>query len=395
MALLREAEHRFRVIRKLSECFTDHRDPRYTTHCLLSIVAQRVLAICCGYEDIVDHDRFRTDPMAGMFCGTSCALAGKSTLNRMELGGSEAERYKKIVGDFGAMDTLCVELFMRFHGKAPTKIVLDIDVTDDPVHGNQEGRFYHGYYTKYCYAPSYIFCGRHLLGCRLRKANQDSAAGAVEEFERIEKKIEEYHRALEEADAADEKAGKQDVGNDEVLREKIEKLKRRQEEKRELKSRMERSGDTQVSTVDEDARLLKKPGQSVAGYNAQIAVDSKHKLVVAEHVVQNSTDHHQLAGMLTEAKERLEVKRLTGLADGGYYESTQLKRCEDEDITVYVPVPDTGAGIRNRGRYAVDEFDYDAGGGLLPVSKGEAVDSLQRDHTTKREEIRFVYEQEH
>ena len=311
VALLREAEHRFRVIRKLSECFTDHRDPRYTTHCLLSIVAQRVLAICCGYEDIVDHDRFRIDPMAGMFCGTSCALAGKSTLNRMELGGSEAERYKKIVGDFGAMDTLCVELFMRFHGKAPTKIVLDIDVTDDPVHGNQEGRFYHGYYTKYCYAPSYIFCGRHLLGCRLRKANQDSAAGAVEEFERIEKKIEEYHRALEEADAADEKAGKHDVGNDEVLREKIEKLKRRQEEKREFKSCMERSGDTQVSVVDPDARLLRKPGQSVAGYNAQIAVDSKHKLVVAEHVVQNSTDHHQLAGMLTEAKERLEVKRLT------------------------------------------------------------------------------------
>ena len=89
------------------------------------------------------------------------------------------------------MDTLCVELFMRFHGKAPGKIVLDIDVTDDPVHGNQEGRFYHGYYRKYCYAPSYIFCGRHLLGCRLRKANQDSAAGAVEELERIVSQIRE------------------------------------------------------------------------------------------------------------------------------------------------------------------------------------------------------------
>ena len=213
--------------------------------------------------------------------------------------------------------------------------------------------------------------------------------GYVEkELERIEKKIEEYHRALEETDAADEKAGKQDVGNDEVLREKIEKLKRRQEEKRELKSRMERSGQTQVSVVDPDARLLRKPGQSVAGYNAQIAVDSKHKLVVAEQVVQDSTDHHQLAGMLTEAKERLEVKRLTGLADGGYYESTQLKRCEDEDITVYVPVPDTGAGIRNRGRYAVDEFNYDAQGDYYRCPKGKRLTPCKE--TIRRSGKRYV-----
>ncbi len=183
--LLREAEHRFRVIRRLSECFTDHRDHRYVTHSLFSIVAQRVLAICCGYEDVNDHDRFRNDPMAEMFCGTSSPLAGKSTLNRMELTGSEAQRYKKIVADFGAMERLLVDLFLRFHKQNPKKIVLDIDVTDDPVHGNQEGKFYHGYYRKYCYAPSYVFCGRHLLGCRLRKANQDSAAGAVEEIERI------------------------------------------------------------------------------------------------------------------------------------------------------------------------------------------------------------------
>lgn len=183
--LLREAEHRFRVIRGLSECFTDHRDPRYVTHSLFSMVAQRVLAICCGYEDLNDHDRFRNDPMAEMFCGTSSPLAGKSTLNRMELTGSEAQRYKKTVADFGAMERLLVDLFLRFHKKNPKKIVLDIDVTDDPVHGNQEGKFYHGYYRKYCYAPSYIFCGRHLLGCRLREANQDSAAGAVEEIERI------------------------------------------------------------------------------------------------------------------------------------------------------------------------------------------------------------------
>ena len=189
VALLREAEHRFGVIRRFSECFIDRRDPRYVTHSAFSIVAQRVVAICCGYEDVNDHDRFRGDPIASMFCGTSSPLAGKSTVNRMELGEPETDPYKKIVADFGAIERLFVEMFMRFHKTRPTKIVLDIDITDDPLHGNQEGRFYHGYYKKYCYAPSYIFCGRHLLGCKLRQANQDSAAGATEELERIVSQI--------------------------------------------------------------------------------------------------------------------------------------------------------------------------------------------------------------
>ncbi len=181
------------------------------------------------------------------------------------------------------------------------------------------------------------------------------------ELENIESRIEEYQQELEEADAADEKAGRQDAGNDKMLREKIEKLKKRQKENRETKDRMERSGDTQVSKVDKDARLLRKRGQSVAGYNAQIAVDSKHKLVVAENVVQDGTDNHQLAGMLTEAKKSLDTEQLTGLADGGYYESMELKRCEDEDITVYVPVPDNSSRMKQRGRYSLDEFTYDAG----------------------------------
>ena len=184
-ALLRETEHRFGIIKRFSECFIDNRNPVYVTHSLFSIVGQRVLGLCCGYEDVADHDRFRGDPMAGMFCGTTSPLAGKSTVNRMELGGEEASRYKKIVADFCAMDELFVYLFLRFHKKRPKKIVLDIDITDDPLHGNQEGKFYHGYYGGYCYAPSYIFCGRHLLGCRLRESNQDTAAGAVEEIERI------------------------------------------------------------------------------------------------------------------------------------------------------------------------------------------------------------------
>ena len=179
------------------------------------------------------------------------------------------------------------------------------------------------------------------------------------ELENIEEKIKEYQVALEEQDAADDKAGAQDTSNDEVLLEKIEKMKRRQGEKRELKERMERRGDSQVSSVDPDARLLRKRGQSVAGYNAQIAVDSEHKLVVTEDVVQDGTDTHQLAGMLVETKRRLGTEQLVGLADGGYYESTQLKRCEDEDITVYVAVPDKSSGIKNRGRYSLDEFTYD------------------------------------
>ena len=189
IALLRETERRFRVIRSFSKCFIDHRNPNYITHSVFSMVAQRVLAICCGYEDINDHDSFRNDPMAQMFCGRSSPLAGKSTVNRMDLTTEEQSRYKKV--DFCAVDRLLVDLFMRFHRKRPKEITLDIDITDDPLHGEQEDRFYHGYYREYCYAPSYIFCGRHLLGCRLRKANQDSVAGAVEEIERIVSRIRE------------------------------------------------------------------------------------------------------------------------------------------------------------------------------------------------------------
>lgn len=206
----------------------------------------------------------------------------------------------------------------------------------------------------------------------------DASKGSIQtesyvdrELDRIESKIEEYHRAVEEADAADEKSRGDDAGNDEVLSEKIEKLKRRQAEKKDIKARMERSGDTQVSAVDPDARLLRKAGQTVAGYNAQIAVDSKHKLVVAEEVIQDGRDHRQLASMLVEARRRLGTEQLAGLADSGYYESTQLKQCEDEGIAVYVPVPDNSAGIKRRGRYGLDEFSYDAQGDCYRCPRGK------------------------
>ena len=190
-------------------------------------------------------------------------------------------------------------------------------------------------------------------------------------LEKIERKIEEYHRALEEQDREDEKAQKQDTNNDKVLREKIEKLKKRQEEKRELKSRMKRSGDTQVSVVDEDARLQKKSSHTIPGYNAQIVVDSKHKLVVAEDVSDNGDDRAHLSSMLAEAKRNLDVEELTGLADRGYYDGAQFKECEDRNITVYVPSPDRSLAMKKKGRYSKKDFNYDAQGDCYYCPQGK------------------------
>ncbi len=178
-------------------------------------------------------------------------------------------------------------------------------------------------------------------------------------LEKIDKKIEEYRQALDRQDAADDKAGAQDVSSDEVLLEKLEKMKQRQAEKRDLKARIERSGASQVSMTDKDARLLKKSTQVVPGYNAQIVVDSKHKLVVAQDVSQNGDDRAHLASMLVEAKRNLDVEELTGLADRGYYDGAQFKECEDKNITVYVPSPDKSLAMKKKGRYSKKDFTYD------------------------------------
>jgi len=121
-----------------------------------------------------------------------CALAGKSTLNRLELTPLDADaasRYKKIVADPEGMDALLVDLFLEAYDHPPEEIILDVDATDDPLHGNQEGRFFHGYYRSYCYLPLYIFCGEHLLCARLRKADQDGAAGTIDELTRLIERI--------------------------------------------------------------------------------------------------------------------------------------------------------------------------------------------------------------
>jgi hypothetical protein len=161
-------------------------------HLVATLVGQRVFGIALGYEDINDHDELRHDPVMAVLAGKlqaerrDCApVAGKSTLNRLELSRGTATRYHKIAHDAAAIERLFVTLFLDAHKTSPREIVLDLDATDDPLHGHQEGRFFHGYYDCYCYLPLYVFCGRHLLAAKLRPANIDGAAGAMEEVARI------------------------------------------------------------------------------------------------------------------------------------------------------------------------------------------------------------------
>ena len=199
---LRELEDRVGILRRLAGCFVDHRDATRVEHDVATLVRQRVLGICLGYEDLNDHDELRRDRLMALLCdhadlrgeGRRRAadrgrpLAGKSTLNRLELSVLESapgDRYKKIVADTAAMDGLLLELFVEAHATPPGEIVLDIDATDDPLHGDQEGRFFHGHYDCYCYLPLYVFCGEHLLCARLRAASGGDAAGVLEELRRI------------------------------------------------------------------------------------------------------------------------------------------------------------------------------------------------------------------
>jgi hypothetical protein len=194
--LLREVEKRTGVLRQLAACFTDYRNPDLIEHSVEELVAQRVYGLALGYEDLNDHQELRNDPLWALLVEKSDpsqeALAGKSTLNRLELTPEKAsrkERYKKIMLDHGAVDCLLVDVFLQAHREAPKEIILDLDATDDPLHGKQEGRFFHGYYRHYCYLPLYIFCGEFLLCARLRPSNIDASAGSVEELQRIVEQI--------------------------------------------------------------------------------------------------------------------------------------------------------------------------------------------------------------
>jgi len=202
--LLREVEQRCGILRQFSGCFRDLRDAERIEHTVAELVAQRVYGIALGYEDLNDHEALRNDPVLAVLVGKEDptgqsrvregdrgrALAGKSTLNRLELTRpGEPDRYKKIEIIEEAVNAFFVEVFLQAHERAPRRMVLDLDATDDPLHGQQEGRFFHGYYREYCYLPLYIFCGEHLLCSRLRESNRDASAGSVEEVARIVERV--------------------------------------------------------------------------------------------------------------------------------------------------------------------------------------------------------------
>jgi len=204
--LLREIEERFGFVRKFAACFTDFRDPERIEHPLVDLLKQRLFALCLGYEDLNDHDWLRHDALLAVVVGKDDpegndresardrgkALAGKSTLNRLELtpvGADAEDRYKKISANIRSTHNFLVDAFLVQHPQPPKRIVLDLDATDDPVHGEQLGRFFHGYYKNYCFLPLYIFCGDHPLLALLRPADIDASAGAVKHLDRIVKRI--------------------------------------------------------------------------------------------------------------------------------------------------------------------------------------------------------------
>lgn len=194
--LLGATDRAIRLTERFAACFTDRRSPDHIEHDVRTLLLQRVVGIALGYEDLIDHDQLRHDPVLAVLAGKLAArrsgyapLAGKSTLNRLELSRADATRYHRISHDPAAIEALFVDLFLDAHRKPPAQITLDLDATDDPLHGHQEGRFFHGYYDCFCYLPLYVFCGRHLLAAKLRRSNIDAAAGAVEEIARIVRQI--------------------------------------------------------------------------------------------------------------------------------------------------------------------------------------------------------------
>jgi hypothetical protein len=188
--LLERADRRIGLTRRLAQCFRDHRNPGLISHPVRQLVAQRVFGLCLGYEDVSDHDLIGKDPLLAAACGRGeGALAGKSTLSRLEMtkkGATSGTRYEKVELVEERVDQLLADVFMDAMGPAdPGLIVIDVDASDVPLHGRQEGRFFHGYYDEHCYLPLYVFAGDHLLLARLRTADCDAAKGVVDELRAI------------------------------------------------------------------------------------------------------------------------------------------------------------------------------------------------------------------
>jgi hypothetical protein len=207
--LLREVDRQLQLIDRFAECFDDWRSPEWTEHGVADLLRQRVFGLALGYEDLNDHDDLRRDALLAACVGKEdstgedrrrsrdrgCPLAGKSTLHRLEWGlASEAptDRYRRITVDEDAVDSFFVDRYIASQQEPPERVVLDFDATDDPLHGQQEGRYFHGYYDCYCYLPLYIFCGSHVLCARLRRSNIDASEGSVEELQRIVAQLREH-----------------------------------------------------------------------------------------------------------------------------------------------------------------------------------------------------------
>lgn len=198
--LLRQVDGAHGLCERLAECFSDRRDPELVEHELPVMLRQRILGLALGYEDINDHERLRFDPLLAMVCGQpdvlgaqrereadrGKALAGKSTLNRLELSAQQTDgRYKKIAVHAEKIAALLLERGVQAIPRQSACIVVDFDATDDPVHGDQEGKFFHGYYGQYCYLPLYCFCGDIPLWAQLRTSDRDASDGALEALQQI------------------------------------------------------------------------------------------------------------------------------------------------------------------------------------------------------------------
>lgn len=193
--LLQQIEKKHKIIQRLSKCFTDNREKYRIKHSLKSLLTQRIFGICQGYEDLNDHEELRHDPLLQYVCGTEgkYSVAGKSTLNRLELGMEPDEklgdRYSKIIWNAENIEDLFCDIFLDTFNGSPEELILDFDATDIPLHGDQENKFFHGYYDHYCYLPLYVFCGDFLLAARLRRSGIDGCEGTEEILERLVIKI--------------------------------------------------------------------------------------------------------------------------------------------------------------------------------------------------------------
>lgn len=197
IVLIAELDKKLGLTARFAKCFRDYRNSSYVDYSVYELLAQRVYGIVLGYEDVNDHDKLRYDPSLAIaleklnFIDSNTALlAGKSTINRLEycpetIVDQRESRYHKIEHQPKEIEQAFVEIFLESYKQPPRQIILDMDVTDDSVHGSQEGAFFNTYYNGVCYAPLYIFCGHHLLAALLRPSNVDPASGALEELQRI------------------------------------------------------------------------------------------------------------------------------------------------------------------------------------------------------------------